>query len=417
MTIKWKDVQKNLGDNDIAIEFLDFPIINTDSTLYVAITLKRGYDSPHMVTLFEKKQLMSITEDTYYSQTDVSNLVWKPLEEELKGIKNIYFAPSGELHRIGIEYLPINGTNIISDKHSLYRLTSTRQLAIVGDRTVGNKNILYGGINYDEKSDVAMSNETSTMGTRLRGACNRACVDSLSTRGSFEYLDGTRIETNLIAENMEQHRAPYIYYIGKGATEESFKQLDGTKPKAIHIATHGFYFTETMTRNIQFECPITELATEGIPQAGRFAEVKSMTRTGLLFSGCNRAFRHEQIPEGEEDGILTAQEISTLDLRGLDLVVLSACQTGLGEISSGEGVFGLQRGFKNAGAKTILMSLNKVDDEATRILMVEFYRNLMNGKTKLQSLKEAQKYLRKVDNRKYDDPKYWASFIMLDGLN
>ena len=106
-----------------------------------------------------------------------------------------------------------------------------------------------------------------------------------------------------------------------------------------------------------------------------------------------------------------------LDLRGLDLVVLSACQTGLGDIISGEGVFGLQRGFKKAGAKTILMSLDKVDDEATRILMVEFYKNLMSGKTKHQSLRDAQQYLRKVDNGKYDDPKYWASFIMLDGLN
>lgn len=417
MTIKWKDVQRILGDNDIAIEFLDFPIINTDSTLYVAITLKKGYDSPRMVTLFEKKQLMAIPEDIYYTQTDVSNLVWKPLKEELKGIRNIYFAPSGELHRIGIEYLPISKKENISDVYTLHRLSSTRQLAIIQDETEGKNTILYGGINYDEKSDVAMSNETSTMRTSLRAACSRACVDSLSTRGSFEYLDGTRIETNLIAENMELHRVPYNYYIGMDATEESFKQLDGTKPKAIHIATHGFYFTETMTRKMQFARPITELATEGLPQAGRFVEDKSMTRSGLLFSGCNRAFRHEQIPEGEEDGILTAQEISTLDLRGLDLVVLSACQTGLGEISSGEGVFGLQRGFKNAGAKTILMSLDKVDDEATRILMVEFYRNLINGRTKLQSLKEAQQYLRKVDNRKYDDPKYWASFIMLDGLN
>lgn len=417
MTIKWKDVQRNLGDNDIAIEFLDFPIINTDSTLYVAITLKRGYDSPRMVTLFEKKQLMAIPEDIYYTQTDVSNLVWKPLKEELKGIRNIYFAPSGELHRIGIEYLPINGTNIISDKHSLYRLTSTRQLAIVGDRTVGNKNILYGGINYDEKTDVAMSNETSTMGTGFRGACSRVCVDSLSTRGSFEYLDGTRIETNLIAENMELHRAPYIYYIGKDATEESFKQLDGTKPKAMHIATHGFYYTEAETKKSQFARHEIELVTDGYPNTGRFIEDKSMTRSGLLFSGCNRAFRHEQIPEGEEDGILTAQEISTLDLRGLDLVVLSACQTGLGDVISGEGVFGLQRGFKKAGAKTLLMSLNKVDDEATRILMVEFYRNLMDGKTKHQSLKEAQKHLREVEKGKYDDPKYWASFIMLDGID
>ena len=109
-------------------------------------------------------------------------------------------------------------------------------------------------------------------------------------------------------------------------------------------------------------------------------------------------------------------EISQLDLRGLDLVVLSACETAQGDIYS-DGVYGLQRGFKKAGANTILMSLDKVDDEATRILMVEFYRNLANGKTKQESLKGAQRYLRVVENGKYDDPKYWASFVLLDGLN
>ena len=101
-------------------------------------------------------------------------------------------------------------------------------------------------------------------------------------------------------------------------------------------------------------------------------------------------------------------------MRGLDLVVLSACETALGDVNS-EGVCGLQRGFKKAGANTILMSLDKVDDEATKILMVEFYKNLMAGKSKHQSLKDAQHYLRQVENGKYDDPKYWASFIMLDG--
>lgn len=116
------------------------------------------------------------------------------------------------------------------------------------------------------------------------------------------------------------------------------------------------------------------------------------------------------------DGILTASEISQLDFHGLDLVVLSACETGLGQLEFG-GVFGLQRGFKKAGANTILMSVDKVDDEATRILMVEFYRNLMNRETKLQSLKNALGYLRQVDNGKYNKPEYWASFIMLDGLN
>ena len=133
-------------------------------------------------------------------------------------------------------------------------------------------------------------------------------------------------------------------------------------------------------------------------------------------SGGNKLARHETIEPGMNDGILTALEISQLDLSKLDLVVLSACETGLGDLDNG-GVYGLQRGFKKAGANTILMSLDKVDDEATKILMVEFYKNLMSGKSKHQSLKDAQKHLRQVENGKYDKPEYWASFIMLDGLN
>ena len=417
LTISWKDVQKGLSDNDIAVEFLDFPINDTDRTMYVALTLKKEYDSPHMVTLFEENQLKAISEDVYYTQTDVFDLVWKPLENELKGIRNIYFAPSGELHQISIEHLPMSNTENISDVYTLYRLSSTRQLAVVQDKTEGKKTILYGGINYDEKSSTFKTDSTTIEGAVLRSAFSRVNVNSLSLRSSFDYLEGTKREADMIAEDIGRHQLPYIYYSGIDGTEESFKQLDGTKPKMMHIATHGFYFTETEVEKSKFARPKMELVTYEFPKAGSPIEDKPMTRSGLLFSGCNRAFRHEPIPEGEEDGILTAQEIAMLDLRGLDLVVLSACQTGLGDVISGEGVFGLQRGFKKAGAKTILMSLDKVDDETTRIFMVEFYRNLMNGKTKHQSLYDAQQYLRKIDNGKYDDPKYWASFIMLDGLN
>ena len=417
LTINWKDVQKRLGDNDIAIEFLDFREFATDSILYVALTLKKGYDSPHFVTLFERNQLKAISEDDYYKQTDVSNLVWKPLEKELRNVRNIYFSPSGELHRIGVEYLPISNTKTMSDEYRLYRLSSTRQLAVIHDNIEGMKNVLYGGINYDEKPSTISTDSASVEDGVLRTVYSRANVDSLSLRNSFEYLEGTKRETDMIAKNMKQHCVPYTYYSGIDGSEESFKLLDGTKPKAMHIATHGFYFTETEAEKTKFAVPELELMTDRIQNTVHLVEDKSMTRSGLLFSGCNRAFRHEQIPEGEEDGILTAQEIAMLDLRGLDLVVLSACQTGLGDVISGEGVFGLQRGFKKAGANTILMSLDKVDDEATRILMVEFYRNLMNGKSKYQSLKDAQQYLRQVDKGKYDKPEYWASFIMLDGLN
>lgn len=417
LTINWRDVQRGLGDNDIAIEFLDFPVYKTDTTMYVALTLKKGYDSPRMVTLFKGNQLKAIPESSYYTHSDVSSLVWKPLKEELEGITNIYFAPSGDLHRIGIEYLPISNTKNINDIFKLHRLSSTRQLAVIHDETKGKNNILYGGINYDKKSKTISTDSASTRRAALRSAFSyRANVDSMSLRNSFEYLEGTKRETDLIAEDMKQHSVPYKYYCGSDATEESFKNLDGTRPMVMHIATHGFYYTEAEAEKSQFVRSEIELLTEGAQNVGRFVENKSMTRSGLLFSGCNHTICHEQIPEGEENGILTAQEISTLDLRGLDLVVLSACQTGLGDIISGEGVFGLQRGFKKAGAKTIIMSLWNVNDESTMKMMTSFYHHYLEGLPKEEAFYKAQEELRKECPSQQERPD-WAAFILLDGLN
>ena len=185
----------------------------------------------------------------------------------------------------------------------------------------------------------------------------------------------------------------------------------------------------------------------GDKSQAQYIEDKALTRSGLLLSGANIALQGKPLPEGIEDGILTAKELAELDLRGVDLVVLSACQTGLGEIA-GDGVFGLQRGFKKAGANTLLMSLWKVDDNATRLLMTQFYKNLFAGKSKFESLRDAQKYVRdyevnvetasdkqwkslarqkknqskkqtskKVKKiKKYKDPYYWAGFILLDAI-
>ena len=146
-------------------------------------------------------------------------------------------------------------------------------------------------------------------------------------------------------------------------------------------------------------------------------EDKALTRSGLYFAGVNTTLSGEEMPDYLDDGILTAQEISELDLRGTDLVVLSACQTGLGDLK-GDGVFGLQRGFKKAGVRSILMSLWKVDDNATELLMVEFYRNYFSGVSKTQSLKNAQKFVRDYSdtegNKLYENPYYWAGFVLLD---
>ena len=136
MSIQWEDVQQRLVSSDIAIEFVDFPQ-GTDSTMYVALTLKKGYDCPHMVPLFEKRQLKAISEESLYTSPDLYNLVWKPLEKEISGVKTIYFSSSGELHRIAIENIPVTTTEYISDRYNLRRLSSTRQLACHHNATRG----------------------------------------------------------------------------------------------------------------------------------------------------------------------------------------------------------------------------------------------------------------------------------------
>ena len=136
-----------------------------------------------------------------------------------------------------------------------------------------------------------------------------------------------------------------------------------------------------------------------------------MLRSGLVFSGASAYLEGEELPDDIDDGILTAQELSKLNLGNTDLVVLSACDSGLGETSA-EGVFGLQRGFKLAGAKSLLMSLWKVDDLATSMLMIEFYKQYLSGKSKRESLYLAQSVLR--ESEEFSDPYYWAAFIILD---
>jgi CHAT domain-containing protein len=408
LRITWQDVQGKLDEDDIAVEFLDFPLYGTDSTMYVALTLKKDYDSPRMIHLFEKGQLDSVPEGSLYTDTDLYSLVWKPLESELSGVKDIYFSPSGELHRIGIEYLPVSATENICDRYALHRLSSTRQLALIQSDTEGEARVLYGDLDYDKATAMGRNSASTGSRKRIYKKAPRAIVDSLDLRGALSRLPYTKKETEKIAKGMKRSKVPCILYTDKDGTEESFKLLDGTRPRILHIATHGFYLTKQEAVESNFARPRLLEAEHD------YREDKPMTRSGLLLSGCRPALNHDTIPEGVEDGILTAQEISHLDLRGLDLVVLSACQTGLGDIASGEGVFGLQRGFKSAGAKTIVMSLWKVDDNATMDLMVSFYGHYLKGMSKEESFRQAREELRQKSEPGRVRPD-WAAFVMLDG--
>ena len=332
----------------------------------------------------------------------MTELIWKPLLSELEGIKNVYFSPSGALHNIGIEYLPG------MENYNIYRLSSTRELVTGGKTETMNRAVLYGGLHYDAGFDKSMTEKSLAMLDETFK--ERADVRGMGLRGGKEYLKHTKEEVDIIGEELSNVNWECVIDSAAMGTEESFKALSGRKIGCLHISTHGFYYTKEDADNARYKFMLIDndmVSTED----------KALTRSGLVMSGANHILEDEELPDNVEDGILTAKEISDVDLRGLDLVVLSACQTGLGDISQGEGVFGLQRGFKKAGANSILMSLWEVDDKATQILMTKFYKNLLSGQSKRLALLSAQKHLREIEGGKYDKPRYWAAFILLDGLD
>ena len=368
LQLTWRDVQQQLDNNDIAIEFVNFPA-SGNREMYAALTLRKDYESPHLSVLFEEKQLETVSDTLYYQCKEMTNLVWKPLQSELEGVKNIYFSPSGALHKIGIEYLPG------MENYNIYRLSSTRELITDRKTELDNRAVLYGGLDYYAGFNAIPTKMKSEIGEDIY--IDHADVRSMKLRGGKDPLPQTKVEVEQIGKVLKNAQWNYDLITGEDGTEESFKSLSGKKLKTLHLSTHGFYYTPEEADNIGYD--FLQLNNRIAS-----AEDKALTRSGLILSGANHILEGEELPKNVEDGILTAKEIANVDLRGLDLVVLSACQTGLGDISQGEGVFGLQRGFKKAGANSILMSLWEVDDKATQILMTQFYRNLLSGQSKRQ---------------------------------
>lgn len=435
LSISWRDVQKMLGKDEIAIEFLEVPVAD-DSVVYAALTLKYDYDCPHFIELFDGRMLTELDKSLYFSSPALYDMVWKPIEKEMENVRAVYFSPAGELHRIAVEYAPVADGEFICDRYDLYRLSSTRQLvAYTGiAETVrdGNTAVLYGGLDYEAAPSDIVADGNRHAGKSERGIHDfypAIPADSLIARGQVASLPATRLEVDSINRIMENSHWDVRTFTGSLGTEASFKALSGQLKSVIHVATHGFYGKDDRENII-----MPEIFSYG----NRYVEDKAMARSGLLFAGAANAW---QMPDTVDNGILTAQEVSALDLRGLDLCVLSACETGLGEIS-GDGVFGLQRGFKKAGAKTLLISLNRVYDEATGLLMTEFYRNYLSGMSKVESLKSAQQYLRDYERpvtnsaanaavfisksrqqamgrkkvKPFAAPVYWAQFILVDAL-
>jgi CHAT domain-containing protein len=297
---------------------------------------------------------------------------WKPIQEGVGTGSTVYLSPDGVYNQINLEAIPSPDGRYIFDNSNIILVSNTKDLYF---RQV--------------KLRPASSDNTAAI------FANPTLYTSATNEVLIPQLPGTEKEGNQVQFMLKQKSWHTAEYFETNATEENIKALNN--PKILHFATHGFYRPSEESNGGDMQDNIAQLRND------------AMLRTGLLLKGAGDLMAKTRYNYNIESGILTATEAANLNLDRTDIVILSACETGLGDVRSGEGVYGLQRSFLVAGAKVLIMSMFKVDDEATQSLMLKFYQKLLNSNKVRESFNEAKKELR-VD---YPDPIYWGAFMMI----
>jgi len=429
LALNWKNVRDSLKKGEAAIEFVSFEVYDkkwTGKTRYAALILRPGMNAPEWVPLCEEAELKELFGQSgagtkssrsikyteveadskpwdIYNNVELYKTIWQPLEKTLKDVKTVYYSPSGLLHKITFNAILTEGNIRLMDKYDLHLVSTTREVvyrqreAVKAPKTAA----VYGGILYDSDEKNMKEAARGYKTSQNTPETQRGAGPVSGIRWAF--LKGTVPESKEIHGLLTKNKTTSKLLSGHKANEESFKDLSGKKTGVIHLATHGF-FIEDIKKTEERE----RLERLG---GGQKALENPLLRSGLILAGANNAELGKPV-KGVEDGILFADEVASLNLLGTELVVMSACETGLGTVNNSEGVFGLQRAFKLAGANTLIMSLWKVDDAATSILIQEFYKHWLSGKSKHEAFKEAQMSLRR--SGKYASPYFWAAFVMVD---
>lgn len=328
--------------------------------------------------------------------------LFSPLEREIGEIRDIFLSPDGNLNLIPFEVLRQPGGRFLVEDFQFNYLASGRDLlGFGGNPTPSQTSVVMGNPDFnlgaEEKNKVlaalALNSEPSVVSSYSRDLRNLR----------FGPLPGTEDEIQMISRLLGKH--DMMLYSGKQALEEVLMQLDS--PKFLHLATHGFFLAAHQTA----ENPPGLSPSPGSP-AERLAMENPFLRSGLALAGANQFLEHQE----RRTGILTAEKVLALKLRGTDMVVLSACETGIGEVKVGEGVFGLRRAFIQAGTKSLVMSMWSVPDMETYELMASFYKNITLKKmNRAQALRHAILKQIQVVKERYGNPNpfYWGAFVFL----
>ncbi|MEO9483496.1 MAG: CHAT domain-containing tetratricopeptide repeat protein [Ekhidna sp.] len=379
-TTSLADVKSKLGTNDAAVEIIGYPVFDrsfTNQKNYAFLIADLAAVHPKLVLVEGGQDL-----DTKYAKAYL-NMVrlkapdkitydkfWRSVDEELNGKKNVFLSLDGVYFQVNIGALQRPDGSFVSDAFDLHLYTSTRDLVKPPSTGFASKKADFFG------------------------------YPDFGSKGLLAALPGTKAEIDAASQITRAKGFATNTYMQSQATEARFKEIKS--PSLLHIATHGFFLPESKASGEKvFGVEVNQ------------AKDNPLLRSGLMLANAEQTMG--VATQGTEvntanNGVLTAYEVITLDLKNTDLVVLSACETGLGEIKSGEGVYGLQRAFQVAGAESVIMSLWKVSDEATMQLMTNFYTEWMGGKPKEEAFFSAQRTLR----QSFPEPYYWGAFVMLN---
>lgn len=397
ISITWQDVKAVLGDNEIAIEFMR--IENMDGIpSYIAIMLRNDWDMPRIVDICTEAELsVYVSFDTSFNRTlynkpksriEVYPLLWDKVNDYIQEGDVVYYSTDGLMHQLNIEAIRVPNQSdeklYVDDIYDMRRLSSTRELCIDSSDGRYKTAALFGNLNLnmqDSEVDAVDQNMESshitsrTLGSQFKNVVPRTPVPIESEQ--MIYNVRTTLQSAKIKSDI---------YVREMGTENAFKQLSGTGTDLILIYTHGFYI-EGLTDYQDNE-----------------VKLSPMMRSGVVMAGSP-----EISIDSDNDGLLLAREIADMNLSGTDIVFLSACQTAQGEIT-GDGVFGIQRGLKQAGVDTIIMTLWEVDAMMSIEIVEEFYKALAEpGTTKREAFRKARNTVRE----KFPN-KDWAAYIMLD---
>ena len=372
-------LQEQLGDNQYVVEFCEHKSGN-HSNLYALVL---GKDAKIVyVPLCSSADLDKVIDKgrfAIYTSEEVTNLLWKRIEPHI-GDGEVFYTTTGIFNNIAIPSLMTTRGHYLYESRLLRLVSNPMDVVAINNKIElsGESNVsLWGGVKYSQKEDLLQDSERGVL-----------------TRGkSLGSLPGSLAEVNNLSEILSRNNIRTLLFTGSHATESSFKGRTGKGDQILHVSTHGFFIDDLQGENIN-----------------------PMRSSGLLFAGANEYWTNDSLYQSQkyletgDDGILRSDEISLMDLNGCELVVLSACQTGLGYAHVSEGVYGLQRAFKLAGAKRILMSLWDVSDYHTSLLMEALYRHVLDGDDIEIALSKSKNELR----TKYVSPEFWGGFVLLN---